>query len=74
MHTSFLANADRICHKVNTPTTVAREKEIKRIEKNIAKQTAETFQHLKNDEDLKNMINIVNFSNTLEVITCSSTK
>ena len=44
---------------INTPTTVAREKEIKRIE-NIAKQTAETFQHLKNDEDLKNMINFSN--------------
>ena len=64
-HPSFLANADRICHKVNTSTTVAREKEIKRIE-NIAKQTAETCQHLKNYEDLKNMINIVNFSNTPE--------
>ena len=44
---------------INTPTTVAREKEIKRIE-NIAKQTAETLQHLKNDEDLKNMINFSN--------------
>ena len=64
-HPSFLANVDKICHKVNTPKTVAREKEIKRI-KNIAKQTAETFQHLKSDDDLKNMINIVNFFHTPE--------
>ena len=53
-HPSFLANADRICHKVHTPTTIAREKEIKRIEI-MAKETAKNFKQLKIDDDFKNL-------------------
>lgn len=45
-HPYLFANADRICHKVKTPTTASREKEIHRIE-TIASQTYNTFKHLK---------------------------
>ena len=53
-HPSFLANADRICHKVHTTTTIAREKEIKRTEI-MAKETAKNFKQLKIDDDFKNL-------------------
>lgn len=53
-HSSFLANADGICHRVKTPTTASREREIHRIE-TIASQTYNTFKHLMQDINLRNL-------------------
>lgn len=52
-HPSFLANAERICHK-RTSTTASREKEIHRVE-TIASQTSNTFKHLMQDINLRNL-------------------
>jgi hypothetical protein len=51
-HPSFLVNEDRICHKVKTPKTDARQIEIDRIQK-IAECTFNMFRNLRNDPHLK---------------------
>ena len=54
-HPEVLINEDRICHKVNTPTTKARTCEIDRIRK-IASKTTERFSYLNKDSYFKSII------------------
>ena len=44
-NSNILVNEDRLCHKVATPTTMARDKEIERLHK-LAVQTREDYKHL----------------------------
>ena len=45
---SILLNADRICHKVTTSTTAARDREIKRLSR-LCKQTEKQYKSLIDD-------------------------
>lgn len=60
-HPSILINEDRVCHKVSTPTTLAREQEIRRIE-NIAKQTTKAYENLNDDPVLNTLSQSFNVS------------
>lgn len=60
-HPSILINEDRVCHKVSTPTTLAREQEIRRIE-NIAKQTTKAYENLNDDPVLDTLFQSFNVS------------
>ena len=55
-HPSILINEDRICHVVKTPTTKARDSEIKRIQ-DVTEQTQENFKHLDSENCLINIMN-----------------
>lgn len=60
-HPSILINEDRVCHKVSTPTTLAREQEIRRIE-NISKQTTKAYENLNDDPVLDTLFQSFNVS------------
>lgn len=60
-HPSILINEDRVCHKVSTPTTLAREQEIRRIE-NIAQQTTKAYENLNDDPVLDTLFQSFNVS------------
>ncbi|XP_033726129.1 uncharacterized protein LOC117315835 [Pecten maximus] len=65
-HPSVLVNQDRFCHVVNTPTTQARDKEIKRIE-TLSLKTKENYANIKYDEIFQGFIsNIKNSSPSIE--------
>jgi hypothetical protein len=56
-HSSVLVNEDRLCHKVNTPTVLARTQEINRLLQ-LSIQTNEKFPCLETDESLTNFLNL----------------
>ena len=55
-HPSVLVNEDRLCHKVITPVTVARTKEIERI-KNLYLQTKKKFSFLTSSDSADTILN-----------------
>jgi len=54
-HSSVLINEDRLCHKVSSPTFIARKAEINRIQQ-LSIQTNVNYAFLENDESLLNFI------------------
>lgn len=56
-YSSVLVNEDILCHKVNTPTVLARTQEINRLLQ-LSIQTNEQFSCLETDESLTNFLNL----------------